>query len=324
MTPIIETRGLRKEYSVRNESGWGTTSFAAISDIDMVVAPGETLCIVGESGCGKSTLARVLAGLAPADGGELLFDGKPTRAMSASERRDMRRRNQFIFQDPYASLNPRWTLGQIIAEPLENFTDLSARQRRDETAEMLERVGLRAADAAKRPREISGGQRQRVGIARAIICKPDLVIADEAVSALDVSVKAQILNLMLELQKDLNLSYVFITHDVGAVRSVADRVMVMYLGRVMEAGPATALLDRPNHPYTKRLVDSLLIPDPTQRMTLSVNADEVPSALNPPTGCVFRTRCEHADAACAALPAMQGRANGRTLACHHPLDPQQS
>lgn len=180
MTPIIEARGLRKEYQVRNESGWGTTRFAAISDIDLAVSPGETLCVVGESGCGKSTLARVLAGLSPADGGQVLFDGKDTQTMSAAERREMRRRNQFVFQDPYASLNPRWTLGRIIAEPMENFTELSARRRRDRAAEMLERVGLSADDATKLPREISGGQRQRVGIARAPprgftrrLCQPD-------------------------------------------------------------------------------------------------------------------------------------------------------
>lgn len=314
---ILQARNVQKDYKVRTRSGWGKVNFSAISDINLEVAAGETVCIVGESGCGKSTLARVLANLSPASQGKVLFHGQSIDALSGVDRKAMRKSVQFIFQDPYASLNPRLTLGQIIAEPLENFTHMSRTEQKERVALTLERVGLNAADANRRPKELSGGQRQRVGIARAIIADPEVIIADEAVSALDVSVKSQILNLLSDLQRERGMAYVFITHDVSVVRSIADRLVVMYLGRVMETGSAEEILARPRHPYTRMLLSAVPVPDPSQPMAMEVSHDEIPSALNPPQGCVFRTRCRLADEACKTRPPITIDAQGVATSCHH-------
>ncbi len=315
--PILEAVNLRKDYQVRVRSSWGRTSFSAIRDISLSVAAGETVCIVGESGCGKSTLARVLSDLAPASGGTVRYLGRPVPDLRGAERKAMRKNVQFIFQDPYASLNPRLTLGRTIGEPLENFTDLTETQRREKIAVALEQVGLTAADADRLPRQLSGGQRQRVGIARAIIGDPQVVIADEAVSALDVSVKSQILNLLSDFQRERGIAFVFITHDVSVVRSIADRLVVMYLGRVMEAGPAEDILANPRHPYTRMLLSAVPVPDPRQPMAMEVSHGEIPSAMNPPAGCVFRTRCRFADGLCSTQPPSITDGQGVEAACHH-------
>lgn len=314
---ILEAVNVRKDYQVRARSGWGKESFSAIRGINLSVAAGETVCIVGESGCGKSTLARVLADLAPASDGQVYYQGKCLPDLHGAERKAMRKNIQFIFQDPYASLNPRLTLGQIIAEPLENFTHLSKAERQQKVGIALERVGLKAADASRLPKQLSGGQRQRVGIARAIIAEPQVVIADEAVSALDVSVKSQILNLLSDLQRELGIAYIFITHDVSVVRSIADRLVVMYLGRVMESGPAEDILANPRHPYTRMLLSAVPVPDPCQPMAMEVSHDEIPSAMNPPSGCVFRTRCRFSDETCKTQPPVRLDAAGVEAACHH-------
>lgn len=289
----------------------------AVDDVSFSVGAGETLCIVGESGCGKSTVARLLMRIVEPTAGRVLIDGTDIAGLKTNELRASRRRMQMVFQDPYSSLNPRLTAGQIITEPVENFERLNRTQRQALAADLLRKVGMRPEMMDRFPSEFSGGQRQRLGIARALALRPSLIIADEAVSALDVSVKAQILNLLLDLQQEMGIAYVFISHDLSVVEHIGHRVAVMYLGRIVELAPCEALFAKPVHPYTEALIAAAPIPDPT-RVRLKVPVEgEVPSPVNPPKGCTFHPRCPLAVERCRIeVPPLVPLADGRVVACH--------
>ncbi|NNF51065.1 MAG: ATP-binding cassette domain-containing protein [Gammaproteobacteria bacterium] len=291
----------------------------AVDAVSLELKHGETLGVVGESGCGKSTLARAILGLVPASAGVVTFMG---HSLSDSDLKTLRRRRrelQLIFQDPLASLNPRMSVGRLVAEPLQvHFPDMLRKDREARVLNAMQQVGLTRDLVNRYPHEFSGGQCQRIGIARALVLQPKVIICDEPVSALDVSVRAQIINLLTGLRDELGLSLIFIAHDLGVVRHISDRVMVMYLGRVVECAPAEALFESPGHPYTQALIAAVPVADPkTQRERLpEAMAGEVPSPLSPPSGCAFRTRCPWAIEKCAATaPALRPFANGE-VACH--------
>ena len=327
--PLLRVENLEVTFDIRPSGAWPWTpslNLQAVGGISFDLAPGESLGIVGESGSGKSTLARAIIGTIPATGGRVLFDGQDLTAMDARARRAHRRNAQMVFQDPLAALNPRMTVGDIIAEPLvthePSVTRTEARRR---AAALMERVGLLPNLINRYPHEFSGGQCQRIGIARALILRPRLLICDEPVSALDVSVRAQVVNLLKELQRDFGLAMIFIAHDLSVVRHVSDRIMVMYLGRMMEVAPAAPLCDSPRHPYTRALIAAVPIPDPVleRARPRPVLEGELPSPLNPPSGCVFRTRCPLAVDACAApQPAASVIGPDHAVACpRHALLP---
>jgi peptide/nickel transport system ATP-binding protein len=297
--PLLVVRGLRKYFPVRGH-GWGQKlQVRAVDGVDLVVHPRETLGIVGESGCGKSTLARLLIRLIDPDDGEVLFDGRRVGGRGGIRLRDLRRAMQMVFQDSFASLNPRLTVEATIAyAPSVHGASSAEAQRRAHA--VLARVGL-APDqfAARYPHELSGGQRQRVNIARALALEPRLLILDEAVSALDKSIEAQVLNLLLDLKNELGLTYLFISHDLNVVQFLSDRVVVMYLGRVVEVGPVEAIYDRPAHPYTRALLAAMPAMDPDRRASEPPLQGDPPNPIDPPSGCRFRTRCVFAEAVCA-------------------------
>ncbi|MCB1377359.1 MAG: dipeptide ABC transporter ATP-binding protein [Alphaproteobacteria bacterium] len=312
MTWLIEADGLSKHYLSRDGKGM----VAAVSDVSLGVAEGETLGIVGESGCGKSTLARLLLRLIEPTAGIVRFQGESLTSLSPAELRRRRRDIQIVFQDPYASLDPRMAVGAIIAEPLEIHRIGNRQERRDKVMKLLDLVGLDPAAASRYPHEFSGGQRQRIGIARAIALEPKLVILDEPVSALDISIQSQVLNLLADLKKTLGLSYIFISHDLSVVNHVSDRVAVMYLGRIVEEGPAEAVLGNPLHPYSQALVSAIPEMDPSRRRQRVVLAGDPPNPEDVPVGCAFHPRCREAFAPCAAqLPLLQN-ALTRRIACH--------
>lgn len=289
----------------------------AVEGVSFSVDAAETFCIVGESGCGKSTVARLLMRLTDPTGGRVLIDGIDIAGLKKHELRASRRRMQMVFQDPYSSLNPRLTAGQIITEPVENFERLSGRQRQALAADLLKKVGMSPEMMHRLPSEMSGGQRQRLGIARALALNPVLVILDEAVSALDVSVQAQILNLLMDLQQQLGIAFVFISHDLGVVEHIGHRVAVMYLGRIVEVAPCEALFAGPVHPYTEALIAAAPVPDPTRVRLEAPVQGEVPSPINPPTGCAFHPRCPLAQDRCRVeIPPLVSMADGRVVACH--------
>ncbi|MET4022052.1 dipeptide ABC transporter ATP-binding protein [Bradyrhizobium sp. S3.2.12] len=289
----------------------------AVEDVSFTVAAGETLCIVGESGCGKSTVARLLMRIVEPTGGRVLIDGTDIAGLKTHALRAWRRRMQMVFQDPYSSLNPRLTAGQIIIEPVENFERLSRAQRHALAADLLQKVGMRSEMMHRFPSELSGGQRQRLGIARALALEPSLIIADEAVSALDVSVQAQILNLLLDLQQRMGIAFIFISHDLSVVQHIGHRAAVMYLGRIVELASCETLFAKPVHPYTEALIAAAPVPDPT-RVRLQVPVEgEVPSPINPPGGCAFHPRCPLAVERCRiVVPPLVPMADGRVVACH--------
>jgi peptide/nickel transport system ATP-binding protein len=296
---------------------------SAVADVSFSIRRGQTFGLVGESGCGKTTVGRLIAGLETANGGSLIVDGEDFLQLSKRERRHRSRKVQLIFQDSYASMDPRMRVGSILREPLTIQRIGSRQDQRDQIAAMLDEVGLPRAAVDRYPHEFSGGQRQRLGLARALIVRPKLVIADEPVSALDVSIQAQILNLMLDLQRDLGLTYLFISHDLSVVRYVSDTIGVMYLGKLVELGPADDVYYRPVHPYTKGLIDAVPVADPVAargREDKGV-AGELPSAINPPSGCRFRTRCPRAQELCAEQepPLRPFSEHGHLAACHFPL-----
>jgi len=316
-TTLLSVRNLIKTYPT---SG-GVVS--AIDDVSFDLHQGETLGLVGESGCGKSTLGRVIMHLLRPDSGELLFKGENLARLPAHQLRKRRRNLQMIFQDPFASLNPRASVRRILEEPLLVHGVREAGVRRERVDWLLEKVGLRPEMADRMPHEFSGGQRQRIGIARAIALNPELVICDEPVSALDVSIQAQVINLLTDLRQEFKLTYLFISHDLSIVRHIADRVAVMYLGHLVELAPRQEIFNRPLHPYTEALLGSFPVPDPRRRAKAgrTVLAGEVPSPLNPPSGCRFRTRCPKAQDVCSeAKPPLSGRGEQRFVACHFPLD----
>ena len=314
-SPLLQVENLVVEYVVGNKV------VHAVSDVSLEIARGETLGLVGESGCGKSTLGRAMLQLRPAVSGKVLFDGENLSAMRGEALRKMRRRVQLIFQDPIASLNPRRRIGDIVAEPLVIAGVKDAKERHDRVCKVLNEVGLDPALAISRlPHEFSGGQCQRICIARALVLNPEFIICDEPVSALDVSIRAQILNLLEEMKARFGLTLLFIAHDLAVVKAVSDRVAVMYLGRLCEVAPSGQLFARPAHPYTSLLLEAIPVPDPDIKPAESVAVGEPPSPIAPPSGCRFRTRCPRADAKCAAeVPELRAVATGQYAACHHPL-----
>ena len=324
-SPLLEVRDVTKTFHVA-KSPSGNNRLRALDGINLTLGRGETLGLVGESGCGKSTLARTLMMLERPDAGTVLFDGTDPFAMNGKELLAWRRRVQMVFQDPFASLNARMTAGEIISEPWRAHRDMyrSSKDREARVHELLHLVGMRPSDARKSPQEFSGGQRQRIGIARALALDPDVIILDEPVSALDLSVQAQVLNLLNELQERLGVSYIFISHDLSVVRFVADRVAVMYLGRIIETGTAEEVFDHPRHPYAAALTSaSPRLDRSTGRGEKIILRGEIPSPLDPPSGCRFRTRCWQAQDICAqqAPPASQAPDSRLHLAeCHFPLD----
>jgi oligopeptide/dipeptide ABC transporter ATP-binding protein len=299
--PLLEVQGLSKTFKLAREGFRAAPEVRAVDDVSFTIEAGEVLGLVGESGSGKSTLGRLVLRLIEPSAGSVRFEGQDITRLSATQIRPLRRAMQMVFQDPYASLNPRRNVGDAIAEVLKLHDIVSSAQLNTRVAELLTQVGLNADDARRRPREFSGGQRQRIAIARALAVGPRLLVADEPVSALDVSVQAGILALMRELQSRLQLAMLFISHDLGVVEVMADRVMVLYLGRVMEVAPTRALYTQPNHPYTAGLLASAPQLAAGKRPAV-VLRDEIPSPANPPSGCVFRTRCPFAQERCAVEP----------------------
>jgi oligopeptide transport system ATP-binding protein len=296
----------------------------AVDDVSFELRAGETLGLVGESGCGKSTLARCIARLFPLTGGTVVFEGRDISRLSRRQLRPVRRDLQMVFQDPYASLNPRKRVGAVISDPMRIHRWGSREQIKRRVGELLELVGLSPEHINRYPHEFSGGQRQRIGVARALALHPRLIIADEPVSALDVSIRAQVINLLDDLQDELNLTYIFIAHDLGVVRHVSDRIAVMYLGKIVEISPAEELYRRPVHPYTEALLSAVPIPDPDlseQRNQIVLEGD-VPSPISPPSGCRFHSRCRYATQICAQQePPLVAHGNdGHMAACHHPLN----
>ncbi|HJB03865.1 MAG TPA: ATP-binding cassette domain-containing protein [Candidatus Evtepia excrementipullorum] len=317
-TILAEGKHLSKTFPVKGQ-GKGA-ALHAVSGVDLAVYEGETLALVGESGCGKSTLGRLLLGLLLPTQGQVFFDGQDLAALPPARLRALRRQMQLVFQDTAAALNPRWTVGQSLAEPLRIHNLCPRGEYAARGAALLTQVGLAPDLLDRYPHQLSGGQRQRVGLARALALSPRLVVCDEPVSALDVSVQAQMLNLLADLQASQGLTYVLISHDLGVVRHSADRVCVMFLGRVCEVGPTQALFSAPRHPYTKFLLDSVPRPDPTRRGESGPPlAGEIPSPVHPPSGCRFRTRCPYAQDICAqTVPPLTG-AGDHQAACHFPL-----
>jgi peptide/nickel transport system ATP-binding protein len=324
-TPLLEVSGLVKHFPIKSgllfdhEVG----RVRAVDDVSFDLRQGETLGLVGESGCGKSTLCRSLLQLLAPTSGSVRFEGTELVGRSRRGLQPLRREMQMIFQDPYASLNPRKRVGQIVGDPLRLHDIASGGELRRQVQELLERVGLSAEHYNRYPHEFSGGQRQRIGIARALALRPKLIVADEPVSALDVSIRAQILNLLEELQDDFGLTYIFVAHDLGVIRHMSDRIAVMYLGKIVELAPADELYARPIHPYTAALLSAVPIPDPKEnrnREPLVIEGD-VPSPADPPPGCSFHTRCPWATEVCRTdEPPLTDHGRDHVAACHHPLN----
>jgi peptide/nickel transport system ATP-binding protein len=316
--PVLAVDGLRKHFPVQRGLLRRTVAHVkAVDGVSFSIEPGETLCLVGESGCGKSTVGKLILRFIEPTEGRVVLNGVDITELDQDAMRAYRRHVQMVFQDPYASLNPRLTAGTIVGEPLENFDPMPASEREARVASVLERVGLRAEAMRRYPFEFSGGQRQRLGIARALVVNPDLIIADEPVSALDVSVQAQVLNLLMDLQDELKLTYLFISHDLGVVEHIGHRIAVMYLGRIVEIARKEALFANPLHPYSQALIEAAPVPDPRGRRTRLVIEGDVPSPMNPPPGCRFHTRCPFAIARCRVEePALREVIPGRIVACH--------
>ena len=321
---LLEVRGLKKYFPVRE--GLLLRAKAqnkAVDDVSFTIKNGETLGLVGESGCGKSTLGKCVVRLYDTTEGQIGFEGKEIAHLRASKLKETRRHIQMIFQDPVESLNSRHTVGEIIEEPLKVQKIGTDASRKKRVAELLEIVGLPARSASRYPFEFSGGQRQRIGIARSIALNPKLVVCDEPVSALDVSIQSQILNLMNDLQKEFGLSYLFIAHDLAVVKHIADRIAVMYLGRIVEIGDGEELYQKKRHPYTKALIDAIPVPDPRRRTEMKGLEGDVPSPINPPSGCAFHPRCPFAQDICKTerpeLREMGGKGMSHQVACHFDL-----
>ena len=321
-TPLLEVRDLKMHFPVREGIFMRAARFnRAVDGVSFSIAPGETLGLVGESGCGKSTLGRCITRLYKPSAGQILFQGQDISQLSARQSKPLRRDIQMIFQDPMESLNSRHTVGDILEEPLLVQKIGTGAQRRQRVAQLLNLVGLPARSVTRYPFEFSGGQRQRIGIARSIALNPKLIVCDEPVSALDVSIQSQILNLLIDLQQELKLSYLFIAHDLAVVKHISDRIAIMYLGKIVETGPGQSIYQNPQHPYTQSLISAIPVPDPHRRSQRVVLAGDVPSPINPPSGCSFHTRCPRATPLCSEqtplLMAHEGSDPGVLAACHH-------
>ena len=316
MTTVVEGRNIVRDYHVGGGLLRAGRTVHAVKGVSFSVQRGKTLAIVGESGCGKSTLARIVTLIDAATAGDLFIDGNKVDIAKGGLTPEMRRKVQIVFQNPYGSLNPRQKIGDILGEPLVINTKLSASDRRDRAMAMLKKVGLGTEHYNRYPHMFSGGQRQRIAIARALMLEPDILVLDEPVSALDLSIQAQVLNLLADLQERLQLAYVFISHDLSVVRHIADDVMVMYLGKVVEQGPRDQIFKNPKHPYTRALLSATPVADPGRKKERIVLKGELPSPLNPPSGCPFRTRCPLVQDICAKkMPPLEQK-GGQLVACH--------
>jgi oligopeptide/dipeptide ABC transporter ATP-binding protein len=315
---VLEISGLKKYFPVhRGVLARVVGQVKAVDGVSFTIDQGEILCLVGESGCGKSTVGRAIARLLEPTEGRITLRGQDITHLDQGAMRPHRRELQIVFQDPYSSLNPRLTAGEIIGEPLRNYGIAAGRAKRERVAQLLERVGLRPDAMIRYPYEFSGGQRQRLGIARALALNPSLIVADEPVSALDVSVQAQVLNLLIDLQEELNLAYLFISHDLAVVEHIGHRIAVMYLGRIVELADKEALFTKPLHPYTEALLSAAPVPDPRARREKLIIEGDVPSPINPPKGCHFHTRCPYAEARCRIEePRLREIAPRHWAACH--------
>ena len=318
MTALLEVEGLVKHFvAARSVFGTATAHVRAVDGVSFTVEAGKTLALVGESGCGKSTVSRLVLRLIEPDAGTVRFEGRDLGALDANALRAFRRDAQIIFQDPYASLNPRMTVSQILTEPLALHDLVPAARRRDRVEELLRLVGLEPRFARRYPHEFSGGQRQRIAIARALAVEPKLIICDEPVSALDVSIRSQILNLLRDLQDRLGLAYIFVSHDLAVVKHIADRVAVMNLGVIVETADAETLFAAPRHPYSRALLSAIPVPRPQAQRSRIVLEGEMPSALHPPTGCRFHTRCPYIVERCRSeIPPLLADGTGHATACH--------
>ncbi len=317
-TPLLEGRELRKHFLVPTGSGRQRLVLKAVDGVSLQMAPGETVGLVGESGCGKSTLGRLLLGLLRPTAGYVRFEGREVGAGRRADQREMHRRVQVIFQDPYASLNPRMNIGSILAEPFIIHRIARGREALTRAGRILERVGLSPDDLWRYPHEFSGGQRQRIGIARAVALEPRLIIADEPVSSLDVSIQAQILNLLLDLREETGVAYLFISHDLSVIRHLSDRVAVMYLGRLVEEAPVEQLYNEPLHPYTEALLAAIPTVDAGGSRRRLILGGDIPSPVSPPPGCHFHPRCPIRGAGCdTEYPPYLEKRPGRRVACHY-------
>jgi len=315
--PLLEVKDLRTHFPIRR-GAWGRVRghVRAVDGVSLHVARGETLGLVGESGCGKSTLGRSVLRLLEPTSGSVALDGVELTALTQGALRPLRRKMQMVFQDPYGSLNPRMTVGEIVGEPFAIHRVASGEERRRRVMKLLDQMGLRADAYDRAPHELSGGQRQRIGIARAIALDPELIVADEPISALDVSIQAQIVNLLADLQKERGLSYLFIAHDLKIVEYLSTRVAVMYLGKIVESAPSETLYRRPKHPYTQALLSAVPVPDPDRQRSRILLGGELPSPSAPPPGCPFHPRCPHAFDRCKVeVPPLYDLGGGHTSAC---------
>ena len=317
-TPLLEVKHLKKYFPIKGGVFSKTIGYVyAVDDVNFTIAKGETLGLVGESGCGKSTTGRSILRLIEPTDGEVYFEGQDVIKLEKGSMRALRREMQIIFQDPYASLNPRMTIGSIIGEPLEIHKIARGSEKEERVASLLQKVGLRAEDMRKYPHEFSGGQRQRIGIARALALNPKLIVCDEPVSALDVSIQAQVINLLGDLQVEFGLSYLFIAHNLNVVEHISNRVAVMYLGQIVELASDAELYNNPQHPYTEALLSAVPIPDPTVKKKRIILEGDVPSPINPPKGCHFHTRCMYKEKICEEVePEFKDIGGGHWVACH--------
>ncbi|MED4018532.1 dipeptide ABC transporter ATP-binding protein [Sutcliffiella cohnii] len=321
---LLEIYNIKKYFPVKKSLFSRSSRYVkAVDDVSFSVGARETIGIVGESGCGKSTLGRTILRLQNPTSGKIIYNNIDITKLNDSELQSVRREMQIVFQDPYASLNPKFRIGDIVGEPLRVHGEGSKNDRRERVQSLLERVGIGAHQISKYPHEFSGGQRQRVGIARALALNPQLIVCDEPISALDVSIQSQVINLFQDLQEELGLTYLFISHDLSVVRHISDRVAVMYLGKIVEIGDTEDIYQKPSHPYTKALLSAIPIPNPVEQRKRNriILQGDVPNPINPPSGCRFHTRCPLVTNRCKEEePILTTGSNGRMVACHYPLD----